>query len=325
MNMIDVEHLTKRYPGVHAVRDVSFSVGKGEVVGFLGPNGAGKSTTMRILSGFISPTGGDVRIAGIDVTRDSLSVRRRIGYLPESCPLYTEMRVREYLRYRADLKAVPLRHVRKRVDRVMEQCGLTEAARRNIGQLSKGFRQRVGIADALVHNPDLLILDEPTIGLDPNQILSIRELVAGLAEEHTILISTHILSEVEATCDRVIVLHQGRIVESAPLADLERRWCKASRVRLEVQAPSGELRTVCQQLEGIQQCTLREEDGWGIVDLEMDLGADPRPQLYQICRDRHWNLRELHRERRSLEEVFVNMTSGQGPAEPDLPGEDAAA
>lgn len=308
MNMIQVEHLTKHYPGVQAVRDVSFSVGKGEVVGFLGPNGAGKSTTMRILSGYISPTGGEVMIAGMDVTRDSLAVRRRLGYLPESCPLYPEMRVKEYLRYRANLKAVPLRHVGARVGRVMEQCGLEEVATRPIGQLSKGYRQRVGIADALVHNPDLLILDEPTIGLDPNQILSIRGLITSLAQEHTILLSTHILSEVEATCDRVIVLHQGRIVESAPLKDLEKRWCRSSRVRIEMRAPLEEVEAFCRGLDGLKRFEGNMRGDWCAAELEMELDADPRVRISLHAQESGWDLRELHRERSSLEEVFVNMT-----------------
>lgn len=313
MNMIEVEHLTKRYPGITAVEDVSFTVGTGEVVGFLGPNGAGKSTTMRILSGFISPTGGHVRVGGLDVTRESLGVRRRLGYLPESCPLYTEMRVREYLRYRADLKGVPYRHVGRRVARVLEQCGLTGVARRNIGQLSKGYRQRVGIADALVHNPELLILDEPTIGLDPNQILSIRQLVGELAREHTVLLSTHILSEVEATCQRVIVLQGGHIVEAAPLADLEARWCRVARLRLEVKATVEEVESLCRRTRGFQSVTCTFAEGWTLAEMEMSLDADPREWLARQIREHGWELRELHRERHSLEEVFVNMTRGGRP------------
>lgn len=312
--MIDVSHLSKYYPGVHAVRDVSFSVEAGEVVGFLGPNGAGKSTTMRVLSGYISPTGGEVRVAGLDVTRDSLRVRRRLGYLPESCPLYTEMRVREYLKYRGALKGVSHRHLRNRVDKVMEQCGLVDVGRRCIGVLSKGYRQRVGIADALVHNPDLLILDEPTIGLDPNQILHIRQLIRELADEHTILMSTHILSEVEAVCKRVIVLHRGEILESAPLADLEKRWCNATKVRAEVRAPAEELAREVRALEGNLDCGVETREGWCFLEAAFDAEGDPREALARLFRDKGWDLRELHREKRGLEEVFVNMTSGMTPA-----------
>jgi ABC-2 type transport system ATP-binding protein len=311
--MIEVEHLSKIYPGgLAAVRDVSFAVERGEVVGFLGPNGAGKSTTMRILSGFISPSGGTVRVGGVDVTRDSLRVRSQIGYLPENCPLYPEMRVCEYLRYRANLKGVPPRHLRSRVDRVTEQCGLGEVSRRLIGQLSKGFRQRVGIADALVHNPDLLILDEPTIGLDPNQILLIRRLIAELSEVHTLLISTHILQEVEASCDRVLVLNRGEIVESAPLAELQSRWCGRSRIRLEVRAEENEAVEFCRGLPGYRDHDCRREGDWLLlrIDVEEEEG-DCRPAFAEGVRERGWSLRELHRERHTLEEAFVRMTSGR--------------
>lgn len=307
--MIEVEQLTKKYPGgVTAVRDVSFSVARGDVVGFLGPNGAGKTSTMRMLSGFISPSGGSVRVAGLDVTRESLKVRRLMGYLPESCPLYPEMRVREFLAYRGELKGVAHRHVRKRVERVMEQCGLLEVARRPIGHLSKGFRQRVGIADALVHNPELLILDEPTIGLDPNQILLIRKLIDELSREHTLLLSTHILREVEATCDRVIVLQQGQIVDAAPLRELEARWCRATRIHLEVRANPEALEPFCRGLPDLQDFTLRMEGDWAFLDLDFGLDTDPREALFALIRQKGWDLRELHRKRRTLEEAFVNMT-----------------
>ncbi len=315
--MIRVDHLTKKYPGgLTAVRDVSFEVERGEVVGFLGPNGAGKSTTMRILAGFISPTGGRVEVNGLDVTRHSLEVRRRLGYLPESCPLYPEMRVGEYLRYRAELKRVPGRHRRKRVERVMEQCGLTEVMRRPLGLLSKGFRQRVGIADALVHNPDLLILDEPTIGLDPNQIVQIRELIRSLAHDHTLLVSTHILSEVEATCTRVIVLHHGHILESAPLRDLEARWCSGARVGVEVHCGPDVLRSLLGELEGLSECAVTPlEDGWSRAELRVAGGGDCRGLIYRRVCGAGLELRELHRRRRTLEEVFVNMTGGAVPRE----------
>lgn len=313
--MIDVEHLTKKYPGgVTAVRDVSFTVARGEVVGFLGPNGAGKSTTMRILSGFISPSGGTVRVGGLDVTKESLKVRRQLGYLPESCPLYVEMRVRELLKYRGELKGVPHRHLKSRVARVMEQCGLVEVQKRPVGHLSKGFRQRVGIADALVHNPDLLILDEPTIGLDPNQILLIRKLIDELSQEHTLLLSTHILREVEATCDRVIVLQQGQIVDAAPLRELEERWCKATQIRAELRATPEELDSFCRQLPDLREYTVRMEEGWAFLELDFGLEVDPREDLFDRIRQRGWDLRELHRKRKTLEEAFVNMTHGELPA-----------
>lgn len=312
--MIEVAHLTKKYPGgVTAVHDVSFSVDRGEVVGFLGPNGAGKSTTMRILSGYISPSGGDVRIDGLDVTRKGVEVRRKLGYLPESCPLYSDMRAGEYLRYRADLKGVPHRHRRARVDRVMEQCGLGEVRRRLIGNLSKGYRQRVGIADALLHSPPLLILDEPTIGLDPNQIVQIRNLIRDLSREHTLLISSHILSEIEATCDRVIVICQGRIVESAPLERLGDRWFNGSELTVEARADADGLDAALRDMKGLKTLRTAVDGDWCRAELRFIDLRDRREEVYRRVRERDWDLRELHLKSHSLEEAFVNMTSGAGP------------
>src|SRR5512142_455706 len=204
--MIEVANLTKRYAGKTAVSDISFTVGRGEIVGLLGPNGAGKSTTMRILACYLAASSGTVRVSGLDVFNESEGVRRRIGYMPENNPLHYDMRVREYLKFRARLKGLSRNRSRERVDVVTEQCGLTEVSRRIIGQLSKGYRQRVGLADALVHEPELLILDEPTIGLDPNQIRSVRQLIEGLGGTHTVLVSTHILPEAEVTCHRVVIM-----------------------------------------------------------------------------------------------------------------------
>ncbi len=209
--MIKVENLTKRYAGQPAIRDLNFEVSQGEIMGFLGPNGAGKTTTMRILAGFMPPTSGRASVAGFDVFKQSLQARAHLGYMPENVPLYSDMRVTEYLNYRAALKGVQHRRVAERVGDVKELCGLKEVENKLIGTLSKGYRQRVGLADALVAEPDLLILDEPTIGLDPNQIRQVRELIKNLGRDHTILLSTHILPEVEMTCSRVIIIHKGRI------------------------------------------------------------------------------------------------------------------
>src|SRR6266545_2426949 len=209
--IIEVEHLTKRYAGHTAIDDLTFSVGRGEIVGFLGPNGAGKSTTMRILACFMPATSGTARIAGLDVFTQADGVRRRIGYMPENNPLHLDMRVREYLKFRARLKGLGLGRSRARVEVVMQQCGLTEVSRKIIGQLSKGYRQRVGLADALVHEPELVSLDEPTIGLDPHQIRSVRQLIKDLARQHTVLISTHILNEAEMMCDRVLIMIKGKV------------------------------------------------------------------------------------------------------------------
>src|SRR5450631_379581 len=220
--MIEVSNLTKRYAGRTAVADISFTVARGEIVGLLGPNGAGKSTTMRILSSFLPATSGTVRVAGYDVFHQSEEVRRRIAFMPENNPLYPEMRVHEYLKFRARLKGLGWRRSRERVSTVMEQCGLADVGRRVIGQLSKGYKQRVGLADALVHEPDLIILDEPTIGLDPHQIRSVRQLIKSLAEKHTVLISSHILPEVELTCNRVIIMREGRILAADSPENLQK-------------------------------------------------------------------------------------------------------
>lgn len=221
--MIRVEHLTKYYGEYPAVRDVSFQVSKGQVVGFLGPNGAGKSTTMRILAGFLTATGGKASIAGFDIFTDPIEVRRRIGYMPESCPLYPELRVQEYLKFRAGLKGLGWSARRKRIDFVVERCWLSDVRSQLVGTLSKGYRQRVGLADALLADPPVLILDEPTAGLDPTQIRETRKLIRELGSQHTILLSTHILSEVEMACDSVIIIHQGQVAADGSLADIRKK------------------------------------------------------------------------------------------------------
>jgi len=313
--MINVQHLTKKYPGgVTAVQDVSFSVGKGEVVGFLGPNGAGKSTTMRILAGYLSPSGGEVQVKGMDVTRKNIEVRQCLGYLPETCPLYTDMRVGEYLRYRADLKGLSRRHRRTGVERAMEQCGLLDVQKRMIGHLSKGFRQRVGIADALVHNPDLLILDEPTIGLDPNQIVQVRKLIRELSESHTLLISSHILSEIEATCDRVVVMNRGQILESASLEELEHRWSPGTSLTLEVKAEASVVDKILRVFPDVKKLEVVQDGEWARAELLFDHGAAPHEQLHEWVLEHKWPLRELHTRRHSLEETFVSMTCEGGEA-----------
>src|SRR5881296_3139108 len=241
-SMIEVANLTKRYAGHTAVSNISFSVQRGEIVGLLGPNGAGKSTTLRILSCYLPATAGTVRVAGLDVFAQSDEVRRRIGYMPENNPLHSDMRVREYLKFRARLKGLSRKRCRERVDVVMEQCGLSEVSRRIIGQLSKGYRQRVGLADALVHEPELIILDEPTIGLDAHQIRSVRQLIKDLSRNHTALISTHNLSEVEMTCNRVLIIHQGKIIVADTTRNLQNIMSDDGQVIAEIAAPLNELR-----------------------------------------------------------------------------------
>src|ERR1043166_2025228 len=260
-NMIEVANLTKRFAGRTAVADISFTVGRGEIVGLLGPNGAGKSTTMRILSCYMPATSGTVRVAGLDVFHDSIEVRRRIGFMPENNPLHPEMRVREYLKFRARLKGLSWKRSRGRVDVVMEQCGLTDVARKIIGHLSKGYRQRVGLADALVHEPELIILDEPTIGLDPHQIRAVRQLIKSLATTHTVLISTHILPEAEMTCNRMLILYEGKILAADTPENLQRLVSSNSQVLAEIAAPAAELQECWAQEPEIEHFDVSPAEG----------------------------------------------------------------
>jgi ABC-2 type transport system ATP-binding protein len=315
--MIDVANLTKRYAGQTAVSNISFSVGQGEIVGLLGPNGAGKSTTMRILSGYLPATSGTVKIDGLDVFCESIEVRRRIGYMPENNPLHHDMRVREYLKFRARLKGLSRKQSRQRVDVVMEQCGLTEDARRIIGHLSKGFRQRVGLADALVHEPQLIILDEPTIGLDPNQIRSVRQLIKSLAGKHTVLISTHILPEAEMTCNRMVIMYEGRILAADTPENLQRHMSSNSQVIAEIAAPLDELKDCWAQMPEVEQfdVSAAEGDHFRCALTPRD-GLDLRPLIFELVRQRGWRLRELTRSRHSLEDIYVQVTRPDEEEEP---------
>jgi len=316
--MIEVENLTKRYAGVTALNGVSFTVGRGEIVGFLGPNGAGKSTTMRILTGFIPATSGRVRVGGTDVMEDSLEVRRRIGYMPENNPLYGDMRVREYLKFRAKLKGVARAERKDRLDEVMEMTGITDVRRRVIGQLSKGYRQRVGLADALLADPDLLILDEPTIGLDPVQIRQVRQLIKDLGKRHTILLSTHILPEVEMTCNRVIIIHHGKILASDAPANLVKKLHAGGVIVAEVRAPGPDVEAKLRSLEGVAEVrTTALENGFVQATVEPKPGADPREKIFQAAVASGWLLRELSRSRTTLEDIFVQVTREEDEAEED--------
>jgi ABC-2 type transport system ATP-binding protein len=307
--MIEVANLTKRYVGRTAVSDISFTVGRGEIVGLLGPNGAGKSTTMRILSCYLAATSGTVRIAGLDVFRQSDEVRRRIGYMPENNPLHLDMRVREYLKFRARLKGLTRKRSRERVDVVTEQCGLTEVSRRIIGQLSKGYRQRVGLADALVHEPELIILDEPTIGLDPNQIRSVRQLIKGLGSSHTVLISTHILPEAEMTCHRVVIMYEGKILAADTPENLQRLMSSNSQVVAEIAALPAELQECWTQMAEVEQFDISASEGdYFRCALTPRDGLDLRARIFDVVRERGWSLRELTRSRHSLEDIYVRVT-----------------
>jgi ABC-2 type transport system ATP-binding protein len=309
--MIKVANLTKRYPGFTAVRDISFEVDKGEIVGFLGPNGAGKSTTMRMLTGYLPPTSGHASIAGFDIFEQSIEARQHLGYLPESTPLYHDMRVHEYLRYRAALKGVESSRIKERVGDVLEMCDLKEKERSLIGTLSKGQKQRVGLADALVHDPDLLILDEPTIGLDPNQIRQVRELIKNLANRRTVLISTHILPEVEMMCSRVVVIHKGRIRASDTPENLLQKHRSAGEVRLELHNAPEDVRSKVANLKGVKDVQLKKTDSESLFLLRTEAEADPTSELLSLARESNWDVRGLLRKKPTLEDVFVDLTQGE--------------
>ena len=310
--MIKVEGLTKTYAGVTAIKDLDFTVEKGEIVGFLGPNGAGKSTTMRILSCYLPATSGCAEVAGLDVSTHSREVRSRVGYMPENVALYPEMRVQEYLEYRAALKGIRGRTNRQRVNAVKELCSLRDVEHKLIGALSKGYRQRVGLADALLHDPDLLILDEPTIGLDPNQIRQVRQLIKDLGKRHTILLSTHILPEVEMTCSRVLIINRGQIAASDTPEALARRVRTAGGVRAEIRAEPAALEKELSALAGVRKAEVQEmEDGWSACTLRTDADQDPRADVARLAAGRKWPLRELGREQVSLERVFAEITQAE--------------
>jgi ABC-2 type transport system ATP-binding protein len=307
--MIEVEHLTKRYPGRVAVADVSFTVGRGEIVGLLGRNGAGKSTIMRVLSCFMPATSGTVRVAGYDVFHEADDVRRCIGYMPENNPLHRDMRVREYLKFRSRLKGLSRAQTRERIGVVLEQCGLTEVQGRIIGHLSKGYQQRVGLADALVHEPQLIILDEPTIGLDPTQIRAVRQLIKDLGNHHTVLVSTHILNEVEMTCNRVLILNDGRILAHDTPDNLQKLVSENGQVIAEIFAPHSELRLCWESMAEVEHFDLSAAEGDYIrCALTARPGVDLRAHIFDLACERGWKIRELSRSRHSLEDIFVRVT-----------------
>jgi ABC-2 type transport system ATP-binding protein len=308
--MIQVENLSKTYSGFRAVQGISFHVQKGEIVGFLGPNGAGKSTTMKVLAGYLPPTDGKISIAGFDVVTDSIEVRKRIGYMPENVPLYTDMRVNEFLRFRAELKKVARRKIKDRVETVKQLGSLKDVENKIIGTLSKGYRQRVGLADAMVHDPDLLILDEPTIGLDPNQIRAVRDLIKDLGKHHTILLSTHILSEVELTCSRVLVINRGKIEASDTPANLIKVVRGGGSIVLEVKAPAADIVAKIKALPKIDdvEIDLPADGDWTRAKIFAEPGVDVREDIYAVVRQNNWPLRELSRVKATLEEAFVELT-----------------
>ena len=306
--MIRVEHLTKRYGERVAVDDVSFSVERGEIVGFLGPNGAGKSTTMRVLTGFLMPTRGDAWVGGHNMTTDSLQGRRRIGYLPEIAPLYADMTTRAYLEYVARLRGVERRVVRARVDGVVEQCALGEYYDVLLAKLSKGFRQRVGLAQSIIHDPEVLILDEPTIGIDPIQVAQTRRLIRELGQNRTILLSSHVLPEVSMVCERVIIIHQGRIVAEDDIERLSALASGAERLRLRVDGPADAVAAALDAVPGVAGVTFRKSDHL----VEFTAGEQPHGAITAAIVARGWTLIGMETVTMSLEDIFLQLTAGGG-------------
>jgi ABC-2 type transport system ATP-binding protein len=324
--MIEVERLTKHYGPVTAIRDVSFRVAPGEIVGFLGPNGAGKSTTMRILACFMPASSGLARVAGYDVFRHSMEVRRRIGYLPENVPLYADLRVAPYLHFVAEVKGVPRGERRRRVADVMERCRITEVQNRLIGGLSKGYRQRVGLAQAIVSDPEVLILDEPTIGLDPKQITEIRALIRSLAGRHTVILSTHILPEVSMVCGGVIIINKGSIVAQGGIDTLVERFFPTSRVEVELVAPPAAVRERVGAIPGVLGVeslgveSLAAANGSGRYLVESARDRDVRREIFQLAAQQRWDLLELRRVGATLEEVFIRIVAGEETLAPGPEG-----
>jgi len=309
---ISVDRLSKTYGNLVAVNNISFEVPRGTIVGFLGPNGAGKTTTIRILTCYMPPNAGSARVAGFDVFHESLKVRENIGYLPESTPLYPEMRVEEFLHFRGKLRGMDRAARTKRISEVVARCWLTGRERSCIGTLSKGYRQRVGIADALLHNPRVLVLDEPTVGLDPAQIREARKLIAGLAGDHTVLLSTHILPEVEMVCQRVIIIARGRIVAQGTPEELKNR--SGSGIRVEVKGPADQVRSALKAIPGIDTVDGQAEGSISKLVLRGKTSSELREQIAGTIAQRGWALRELRTEGVSLEEFFVQITDTETAA-----------
>jgi ABC-2 type transport system ATP-binding protein len=308
-NVIQVQNLTRYYGRTPAIQDVSFEVEKGEILGFLGPNAAGKTTTMRILTCYMPATSGSAKVAGFDVFNQSMEVRKRIGYLPEQPPLYMDMTVKSYLNFVAKIKGVDSRERKNRVNDVMEKTAIAERQDDVIRKLSKGYKQRVGLAQAMVHNPDVLVLDEPTVGLDPNQIKEVRGLIKALAGDHTIILSTHILTEVELTCERAVIIDRGKVIAQDTIANMTQRKRSAERLVLHVDGPSSQVRDKLAHVQGVKKV---HTDGAMHFDIECDPGRDVRRELAQAVVQNGWGLLELRAKDFTLEEVFLNLTTEDG-------------
>jgi ABC-2 type transport system ATP-binding protein len=308
--MIEVDRLTKRYGPTLAVSDVSFRVEKGEVLGFLGPNGAGKTTTMRVITGFLPPTEGAVRVAGYDVVEQPIEAKRHTGYLPENPPVYPDMTVTEYLAFVGRVKGVPRRDLKTRINEVSERCAITDVRNRQIGKLSKGYRQRVGLAQALIHNPDVLVLDEPTAGLDPKQIIETRALIRNLAGQHTVVLSTHILPEVSKTCERVVVINGGKVAAVGKPDELTHRLQGFETVLVTAEGPANEMKERMERVAGVNLVEQHDASN-GRVTFEVHAGKDQdvRAELARAVVESQWRLLELRTSGMSLEDIFLKLTT----------------
>ena len=310
--MIRVENLVKNYGDVQAVRDISFQVNDGEILGFLGENGAGKSTTLKVMTGYLSATAGDVFVDDMNIVDDSLEIRRRVGYLPELNPLYGEMIVYDLLSFIATIRRMEGRAFRQALERVVEQCGLAGVVHRAVQECSKGYKQRIGLATAMLHDPDILILDEPVTGLDPNQIVEIRELIRSLGREKTLIMSSHILQEIEATVDRIIIIHNGEIVADGLREELMSSFRGQTQLTLEVkQAEEESVQGLPEQLQGVSLSDVAENNGSRTLVLEYDRDTDPRERIFHYAKDQGWVILEMSQARVQLEDVFRNLT-GEG-------------
>ena len=308
--MIEVENLTKYYGEIRGIEDISFSIKKGEIAGFLGPNGSGKTTTMRILTCVFPPNSGRARVAGYDVIENPIDVRRRIGYVPETVPLYPDMKVKTYLNFVAEAKRMEKGQRRRKINEIMEQCGISGVSHRLVGNLSKGYRQRVGLAQALINDPEVLILDEPTIGLDPKQVVEIRQFIKNLAGERTIILSTHILSEVSMTCERVIIIHEGKIVAVDTPENLMGRLQKTSRTLIQIEGGQQEVKDKLKTIPGIINILEKGESSPGVFSYEVESEKEREisAELSYLVYSNKWKLVEMRAMKMSLENIFIELT-----------------
>ncbi len=309
--MIEVSNLTKRYGETTAVDNISFSVPTGQVLGFLGPNGAGKTTTVRILTCYMPPTEGRITVDGLDVVEQSMEVRKKIGYLPESAPLYTEMDVLDYLQFILELRGGAPEGANKRIRKVVDMCGLGDVIAKGISELSKGYRQRVGLAQAMIHDPELLVLDEPTVGLDPNQIVEIRNLIKMLGREKTVILCTHILPEVEATCDHVMIINRGKVVANGSPDELQRSLAGQMVINLEINQSPDTVRGPLAEVEGVADVAAQAINGTAHCKVVCTAGADPREAIFRKVVENNWVMLEMHQSISSLEDVFRELTRGE--------------